>query len=58
MQKTNVWVLYMHIAQDLLSWKNLELDSFHNVSITFIPNDNETEKEKLADSNHEDQKYY
>lgn len=55
--KTNVWVLYMQIAQDF-SWKNLELDSFHNVSMTFIPTDSETEKEKLVDSNHKDQKYY
>lgn len=52
-KKTNVWVLYMHIAQDL-TWKNLELDSCHNVSMTLIPNDSETEK--LVDSNHNDQK--
>lgn len=52
-----MWVLCMHIAQDL-SWKNLELDSFHSVSMTFIPNDSETEKEKLVDSNHKDKKYY
>lgn len=57
MQKTNMRVLCMHIAQDL-SWKNLELDSFHSVSMTFIPNDSETEKEKLVDSNHKDKKYY
>lgn len=57
MQKPNVWVLYTHTAQDL-SWKKLELDLFHSVSMAFIPNDSETEKEKLVGSNHEDQKHY
>lgn len=34
----------MHTDQDL-SWKKLVLDLFHSVSMAFIPNDSEMEKE-------------